>query len=147
MHGHGSTRPLRAQIEPDTLDNAIATRLAYANGVRVGETVWIAGQVARDAAGNLIGENDVEAQAVQCYENVRAVVEAAGGTMADIVRCNAFITDRAHRMTVNAVRGRYFQPPHLPTGMLLIVAGLPLPEYLIEIEAVAVIGSSAGSTA
>lgn len=133
---------MREQIAPDALDNATATRLAYANGVRVGERVWIAGQIARDSAGTLIGVGDVEAQAVQCYENVRAVVEAAGGTMADVVRCTVYITDRAHRMTVNEVRGRYFQPPHLPTGMLLIVAGLPLPEYLIEIEAEAVIGSS-----
>jgi 2-iminobutanoate/2-iminopropanoate deaminase len=133
--------PNRVQIEPAGLDNATAMRLAYAHGVRTGDTLWIAGQISRDATGALIGENDAEAQAVQCFENVRMVVESAGGTMADVVRCNMYITDRAYRQVVNDVRGRYFRPPHLPTGMLVIVAGLALPEYLVEIEAVAALNS------
>ena len=65
--------PKRVQIEPAGLDNATATRLAYAHGVRSGDTLWIAGQISRGASGALIGENDAEAQAMQCFENVRMV--------------------------------------------------------------------------
>lgn len=129
----------REQIRPAGLDLAAADRLAYAYGVRVGEVVWIAGQVARDGDGRLVGEGDAEAQAVQCFANVRAVVEAAGGTMDDVVRANMYVTERGHREVVNAVRGRVFRAPALPVGTLLIVAGLALPEYLVEVDAVAVV--------
>jgi len=132
-------RPRREQIAPPELDNAAATKLSYAYGIRTDNTVWIAGQVARDAAGNLIGEGDPEAQAEQCFRNMRAIVEAAGGTMDDIVRLVIYLTDRAYRPTVGAVRSRIFHEPRLPTTTLVIVAGLALPEYLVEIEAVAVL--------
>lgn len=134
-------QPHREQIEPPGLDNAAATHLSYANGVRTDDIVWIAGQVARDGNGNLVGLGDAEAQAIQCFENVKAIVEAAGGTMDDVVRCNMYVTDRSYRAIVNSIRGRYFRPPNLPTGMLLIVAGLALSEYLVEVDAVAVLGN------
>ncbi len=130
----------REQIRPAALDVAGADRLAYAYGVRTGDILWIAGQVARDCAGRLVGEGDAEAQAVQCFENVKAVVEAAGGTMDDVVSANMYVTARPHRDIINAVRARYFQAPRLPVGALLIVAGLALPEYLVEVDAVAVLG-------
>lgn len=129
----------REQIAPAALDIAGAARLAYAYGVRTGDIVWIAGQVARDGEGCLVGEGDAEAQATQCFENMRAVVEAAGGTMDDVVRVNMYVTARPHRDVINAVRGRYFRAPRLPVGTLLIVAGLALPEYLVEVDAVAVL--------
>ena len=132
-------RPRREQIAPPELDNATATKLSYANGIRTDNIVWIAGQVARDAGGNLIGEGDPEAQAEQCFRNMRAIVEAAGGTMDDIVRLVIYLTDRAYRPAVGAVRARIFREPRLPTTTLVIVAGLALPEYLVEIEAVAVL--------
>lgn len=129
----------RQPVHPPGLDLAAADRLAYAYGVRTGNVVWIAGQVARDGDGRLVGEGDAEAQAVQCFENVKAVVEAAGGTMEDVVRANMYVTIRPHRDAVNAVRARYFRAPSLPVGTLLIVAGLALPEYLVEVDAVAVL--------
>jgi len=129
----------RRQIEPTGLDPAAAARLNYAYGVQTGRLVWVAGQVARDGAGRLVGADDPEAQAVQCFENVRAVVEAAGGGMEHVVRANMHLTDRAYRDIVNAVRGRFFRPPLLPVGALLVVAGLALPDYLVEIDAVAVL--------
>lgn len=132
----------RRQLEPSSLAPGAATRLAYAYGVQTGDIVWVAGQVARDRDGTLVGAGDAEAQAGQCFANVQAIVEAAGGTMADVVRANMYVTAREHRDAVNAVRGRYFRTPHLPTGALLVVAGLALPEYLVEVDAVAVLGSS-----
>lgn len=131
--------PRREQITPVGIDNASAASLAYANGIRTDNIVWIAGQVSRDAAGNLVGENDPDAQVIQIFENIKAIVEGAGGTMADIVRLVIYLTDRAYRPAVTAARGRYFQAPDFPTSTLLIVSGLALPEYLIEIEAVAVL--------
>lgn len=132
-------RPRREQIAPPGIDNASAASLSYANGVRTDNIVWIAGQVSRDAGGNLVGPDDPEAQATQCFENVKAIVEAAGGTMEDVVRFTFYITDRAYRPALTAARARYFREPLLPTSTLLIVSGLALPEYLIEIEAVAVL--------
>ncbi len=137
--GSDETPQDRAQIRPASLDLATADRLAYAYGVRTDRLVWIAGQVARDGQGRLVGAGDAEAQAVQCFENVKAVVEAAGGTMADLVRVNMYVTERPFREAVNTVRARYFTPPRLPVGTLLIVAGLALPEYLVEVDAVAVL--------
>ena len=135
----GKQRPRREQITPPGIDNASAASLSYANGVRTDNIVWIACQVSRDAEGNLVGEGDPEAQAGQCFENVKAIVEGAGGTMEDVVRCTFYITDRAFRPALTAARARYFRAPLLPTSTLLIVSGLALPEYLIEIEAVAVL--------
>lgn len=131
--------PHHEQIRPAALDLAAADRLAFAYGVRAGDTLWIAGQVARDGEGRLVGEGDPAAQAAQCFANLRHVVEAAGGTLDDIVRVNMYVTERSHREVVNAERGRVFPGPHRPVGTLLIVAGLALPEYLIEVDAVAVL--------
>jgi enamine deaminase RidA (YjgF/YER057c/UK114 family) len=134
-----SQRPRREQIISPEMDNATAAKLSYAYGIRTDNIVWIAGQVARDAEGNLIGEGDAEAQAEQCFKNIRAIVEAAGGTMNDIVRMVIYLTDRAYRPALGAARARIFSEPLLPTTTLVIVAGLALPEYLVEIEAVAVL--------
>ena len=135
----GNPRPRREQIVSPEMDNATATKLSYAYGIRTDNIVWIAGQVARDAAGNLIGEGDAEAQAEQCLTNMRAIIEAAGGTMDDIVRMVIYLTDRSYRPAVGTVRARIFHEPFLPTTTLVIVAGLALPEYLVEIEGVAVL--------
>lgn len=124
-------------LKPEKLPHAWASRFAYGYGVQTGELVWISGQISRNSAGDLVGKDDIHAQAVQVFENIKAVVEAASGTMADIVATTTYITDRPFREVVTKVRHDYFSGPDYPGNTLLIINGLGLPEYLVEIEAVA----------
>ena len=128
------------RIEPPELPAGPAARFAYSYGVRAGSTVWISGQVAFNARGEIVGVDDVEAQATQVFENLKAVVEAAGGSLDDLVSTRTYMVDRAHSLAVNAVRERYLTGAVKPTSTLLVVAGLARPELLVEIEAVAVLG-------
>jgi 2-iminobutanoate/2-iminopropanoate deaminase len=131
--------PGRQDLRPAALAPDGATPFAYAYGVRTGAIVWIAGQVPRDRSGALVGVGDAEAQAVQVFENLKAVVEEAGGSLADVVQTTTYVTGRPHREAVNRVRRRYFPGPTYPAATLVIVAGLGVPEYLVEIDAVAVL--------
>jgi 2-iminobutanoate/2-iminopropanoate deaminase len=131
----------RELVTPSTLAPNGAANFSYSYGIRTGNIVWIAGQVPRDGAGQLVGVDNIEAQTVQVFENIKAVVEAAGGTLADIVQTTTYITARPYREVVNDVRKRYFHGPLFPTATLLIISGLGVPEYLVEMEAVAVLRS------
>ena len=104
-----------------------------------GMPVFISGQVALDAKGNLVGGNDVTAQTEQVFANLRTVVGACGGTLDDVVKITIFVTDPAHRPAVAAARQKYFKEGQYPASTYLVVAGLAVPQLLVEIEAVAVI--------
>jgi len=111
--------------------------------VRGGTTVYLAGQVSSDASGKLVGEGDFEAQVEQVFRNLKLAVEAAGGTMADIVKLNTYLVaevDQAEVPKLRAIRGRYLNAEKPPASMLVVVSRLAQPGWLIEIEAVAVIG-------
>ena len=103
-----------------------------------GNTLWISGQVALRGA-EIIGQNDIEAQAVQVFENLKEVLGAAGAGFDSVVSTTTFMTDRAYSLPVNEVRRRYLTGPVLPTSTLLVVAGLARPDFLVEISAVAVL--------
>jgi enamine deaminase RidA (YjgF/YER057c/UK114 family) len=111
--------------------------------VRGGTTVYLAGQVSSDASGKLVGEGDFEAQVEQVFRNLKLAVEAAGGTMADIVKLNTYLVaevDQAEVPKLRAIRGRYLNAEKPPASTLVVVSRLAQPGWLIEIEAVAVIG-------
>ena len=112
----------------------------YAHAYRVGNTVYCAGQVALDVDRQLVGKGDFEAQCVQTDTNLQRVLAAAGATLADVVKTTTFITDLDHLPTLRAVRPRFFGDPG-PAGTLLVVKSLANPDYLIEVEAIAVIAS------
>ncbi|MBP2330420.1 enamine deaminase RidA (YjgF/YER057c/UK114 family) [Kibdelosporangium banguiense] len=125
-------------IDSDKLPRAAAERFHYSIGVQAGSTLWISGQVAlRDGA--IIGENDVEAQTVQVFDNIREVLAAAGAGFDALVSTTTYMTARAFSAPINDVRGRYLTGPVNPTSTLLVVAGLARPEFLVEISAVAVL--------
>ena len=108
-----------------------------------GTIVYIAGQVACDASGRLIGEGDFEAQVEQVFTNLKIAVEAAGGTMADIVKLNTYLVAEVGQAEVpklRAIRGRYLDADKPPASTLVVVSRLAQPGWLIEIEAVAAIG-------
>ena len=112
----------------------------YSYAVRKsGTPVYISGQVALDAEGKLVGEGDAAAQTEQVFRNLRTVVEAAGGTMDDIVKITVFVTDPAYRPAVGAARLKHFRDGQYPASTYLVVSGLAIPQLLVEIEAIAVI--------
>jgi enamine deaminase RidA (YjgF/YER057c/UK114 family) len=124
-------------IKPATMNNERAAERAYSYGVRSNDLVFIAGQVARDENGDMVGLGDPGAQAVKVFDNMRKVVEAAGGTMADIISIRTMTTSRAYMPFILEARKRHFRGPNYPTHAFMIVAELSSPEYLMEIEAIA----------
>jgi enamine deaminase RidA (YjgF/YER057c/UK114 family) len=108
--------------------------------VNRGTIVYLAGQVASDASGKLVGEGNFEAQAEQVFRNLKIAVEAAGGTMADIVKLNIYLVaqvDQAEVPKLRAIRNRYVNIEKPPASTLVVVSRLAQPGWLIEIEAVA----------
>jgi len=101
-------------------------------------TVFISGQVPVTAEGELVGDGDIRAQATQVFENIKALVEQAGGSMSNIVKLTIFLTDIAHFGEFAQVRSRYLQEPY-PAASLVQVAGLVSPDWLVEVEAIAVL--------
>ncbi len=100
--------------------------------------LYIAGQVAYDDKGGTAYPGDFKAQARAALLAVKAQVEAGGGTMANIVKVNTYLTDIRHRADYGPIREEFFGKK-MPASTLVAVAALAQPEFLIEIEAVAVI--------
>jgi len=106
-----------------------------------GRTVYVSGQVSLDAAGKVVGAGDVATQARQVFENLKTVLAAANATLEDVVKITVFMTDLLTGLSAfRKLRNEYF-PKDPPASSLVQVAGLVLPELLIEIEAVAVVSA------
>jgi 2-iminobutanoate/2-iminopropanoate deaminase len=112
-------------------------RPRYTHGWRVGHTVYVAGQLALDKDGKLVGPNDIGAQTRQIFENMRRVLEAGGASLRDVVKVTVFVTDIRYREGYGQVRQEFFRADP-PASTLVQVANLAIPGALIEIEAVAV---------
>ena len=113
----------------------------YSQAVKVtgAETIlYIAGQVAYGDNGSAAHAGDFKAQARAALQAVKAQVEAGGGTMASIVKVNTYLTDIRHRADYGPIREEFFGKK-MPASTLVAVAALAQPEFLIEIEAIAVI--------
>jgi enamine deaminase RidA (YjgF/YER057c/UK114 family) len=106
-----------------------------------GRTVYIAGQVAFDSAGKVVGEGDFVVQAEQVFRNLERALTSVGGSMADLVKTTTFITDIKHVPALRDVRARYLSKTQPPANTLVSVSSLARAELLIEIEAVAILGS------
>jgi reactive intermediate/imine deaminase len=100
-----------------------------------GRLVFIAGQVAADATGAVVGKGDFKAQTRQVYENLKTAVEAAGATMADVAKINVYVTDISQIAAMREVRQQFFTG-NPPASTLVQVVALARPEYLIEVEAI-----------
>ena len=103
--------------------------------------VFIAGQVALDASGNLVGKDNFRAQAEQVFENLKTAVEAAGGTFEDVIKLNIYLLDLSHVPIFREVRDKYINLKNAPTSTAVQVSRLFRPEFLLEIEAVAIVSS------
>ena len=111
----------------------------YSHVVKAGDTVYIAGQTPVDEQGQVVGRGDSTAQTTQVFENIKKALAAAGADFPDLVKVTVYITDPRLRDAVAEVRRRYLTDA-LPASTLVVVAGLAHPDYLLEIEAVAVVG-------
>lgn len=124
---------IKTTIQTDDAPSAIGT---YSQAVRHGDLVFLSGQIPLDPGTMEMVEGDFEARARQVFDNLKAVVDAAGGTMNQLLKVNVFLTDLANFATVNTVMAEYFDQPY-PARAALGVASLPKGT---DIEAEAVLG-------
>lgn len=125
----------RSVIHTSDAPAAIGT---YSQAVKVGDTVYLSGQIPLLPEAMELVEGDMAAQVRQVFENLQAVSKAAGGTVADIVKLNIFLTDLSHFALVNEIMAEYFQQPY-PARAAVGVASLPK-GVAVEMDAVMVLG-------
>lgn len=109
-------------------------------GVKVGDTVHLSGLVAFDSDGNVVGEGDVYAQSKQVFKNIEEALVSAGAAMADVVKITTYLTDISRYREFGKARTEAF-PAGVPSSTVVTSPALVIPELLVEVEAIAIIGS------
>jgi enamine deaminase RidA (YjgF/YER057c/UK114 family) len=131
----------RQNIQPDKLaTRVVAGNVLYSHVVVVEaakKTIFVAGQLARDSKGEVVGKGDMRAQIRQTGENIKAALAAAGASLADVVKTNTYVTDMDEFFKHTDVRGEYFRS--LPTSTTVEVRRLAHPDLLVEIVVVAMV--------
>ncbi len=112
---------MKRTITTNQAPKAIGT---YSQAVRVGDTVYLSGQIPLVPSSMELTQGDMRAQIAQVFDNLKAVAEAAGGTLAHVVKLNVYLTDLAHFPLVNEVMAHYFSEPY-PARATVGVAALP----------------------
>ncbi len=135
---HTRIRPFntKATYPNQTLDNDLC------QAVIAGDTIYMRGQVGTDFNGNLVGRGDAAAQAEQAMSNVKTLLDECGATLEHIVKITIYITDPRWREPVYQVVGRWLKGVH-PVSTGVVVAGLAQPDWLMEIDVIAVRSSAA----
>ena len=128
---------MRKVLQPQSIPDP---RPRYSQGILAEgkRLLFIAGQTAVDADNNVVGKGDPAAQAEQVLKNMKAVLDEAGANFADIVKITTYITDPRFRDDLNPARLKYLGD-NPPASTLVVVAGLANADYLVEIEAIAVL--------
>jgi len=122
---------------PETMPKSVGySQVAVVIG---GTIVFVAGQVALDKSGNIVGKGDFRAQVQQVFENLKAAFEAAGGSFGDVIKLNSYFLDLSHLPEFREVRDKYINLKNPPASTAVQVPQLFRPEFLVEIEAVAVV--------
>ena len=123
-------------LNPSTL----STPTGYTHVVQVhgGRTLYIAGQVAFDRSGNVVGKGDFAAQVTQVFENLKSALAAGGATFDNVVKVTTFVTDLSQMQTLRSIRGKYYGT-NAPASTLVQITKLAHEDLLIEIEAIAVV--------
>ena len=123
-------------LNPPTLPTPTGySQLATVTG---GTMIVIAGQVALDIHGNVVGAGDFAAQTAQVFRNLVAALEAAGATTRHLVKLNTYVTDLSDIAAFRRIRDQHLDKDHLPASTLVQVTRLFRPEFMIEVEATAV---------
>lgn len=125
-------------------ENLVKPTAGYSQVAEVseGKTVYIAGQVALDKAGNFVGKDDFRAQVEQIFENLKSAVEGAGGDFHNVVKLNYYCVGSVppeQIAVVREIRDKYVNTANPPTSTFVFVPRLVRPEWLIEVDAVAVV--------
>lgn len=124
---------------PNTMPKSVGySQVATVTG---GTLVFISGQVALDVSGNLIGKDDFRTQVQQVFQNLKAAIEAVGGTFDDVVKLNSYLVDLSpsHLAAFREIRDQYVNVKNPPASTAVQVQGLFRAEFLVEVEAVAVV--------
>ena len=108
----------------------------YSHVAKVGKTLYIAGQVARDVQGKLVGKGDFEAQARQVYTNLKNILQEAGGGLKNIVKMTTILTHYGYTESSRKIRSEFFGDI-MPPSTLMIIESLASPDFMIEVEAIA----------
>jgi enamine deaminase RidA (YjgF/YER057c/UK114 family) len=111
----------------------------YSHVARIGQTLYISGQLAFDPSGQVVGVGDARAQARQVWANLLAILAHFGAQPRHLARTSTFITHWAYRPLVAEARAEIFSQPPFPPNTLVVVQGLAEPHFLVEIEAIAVL--------
>ncbi|MBA3298005.1 MAG: RidA family protein [Acidobacteria bacterium] len=124
-------------VQPDSLPDP---RPRYSQGIHTegGRLLFIAGQTSVDRTNTVVGKEDIERQAEQVFENLGAVLRAAGASFDNLVMTTTYLTDIRYREAYNKVRLKYYKK-RSPASTLLVVQALANPDFLIEIDGIAVI--------
>jgi len=130
--------PIRAERITTDPEPYRANRISP--GFRVGDLIYTSGQVAVGAdQTEIVGIGDFDAQAEQVFRNLEAILTAAGSSLSEVVKVTIYLTDIGNLGKIVALRERYFAAPY-PASTMIEVSALAAPEFLLEIEAVAVTG-------
>jgi len=119
-------------------DKAPAAIGPYSQAVRAGNTVYFSGQIPLDPATGELVQGNIDLQTRRVFDNLKAVAEAAGGALSDVVRVGIYVTDLANFAAVNAVMAEYFATPY-PARSTIQVSALPKGAE-VEVDAVMVLG-------
>jgi enamine deaminase RidA (YjgF/YER057c/UK114 family) len=120
--------------------NSKGGKQTFSPGVRVGDTIWISGMTAGDERGHVVGVGDMGAQCRYIYQKMAKILEAAGGSLRDVVQTTDYVTTfENYRVTADIRREVFGEPPY-PTATGIQVSALVRQDALIEISAVAVLG-------
>ena len=123
--------------EPIIPNGATPPLAPYSPGMKIGNMVFVSGTIPNDAEGQVVGRGDIGTQTEHVLENIKAVLEASGGSMDDVVMNHIFITDYANYGRMNEVYGRYFG--HTRPARYCVKAELVHSDWLVEIASVAVL--------
>ena len=130
----------KQHLNPPTLNPANGyTHVVTATG---GTTVYVSGQVSVNEKAEVVGKGDFRAQVERTFDNLKAALAAAGATLKDVVKVTYFVVDLKPDLVpvIREIRKTYLDPTHPPASSLVGVAALAVPDWLVEIEAVAVVG-------
>jgi enamine deaminase RidA (YjgF/YER057c/UK114 family) len=122
--------------------STVSSPPGFSHAVQAGGLLFVSGQVALDSDGNVVGAGDMAEQTRQVFRNLTAVLQAAGASLADVVKLTYFVCDLSAVPVIRAARNEFIDPVDPPASTLVGVTGLVHPDLLIEVEAVALAPSS-----
>jgi reactive intermediate/imine deaminase len=128
----------KVSVQPKGIHKPINN--AYSHAIRSGKMLFIAGQLAMDQQGRVVGAGDIRKQTKQVFENIGTILKASGATFENLVYWTAFIVDMKKNYAGYAeVRAQYLSKDPKPATALVEVKGLSTPDFLFEVQAIAVL--------